>query len=150
MSVRELLSRTQKMWGVFDFSGDKKNLIEFLDKRKVEVPDKKPRLAKALWSMWRSDEQDVVKLKELAKSGRRIEQMEACTSCGGWQDVLDAKAYYSASYDAQSKSITASDKERLVAAASWTAIEGFFVELRLRKKVGKDSYLKLKDMRESV
>lgn len=127
-----------------------KELVKFFTDRKVEAPEKKPRLAKALWSMWRSDEQDTVKLKELAQSGRRLEQMESCTACGGWKDVLEAKQFYVAHYDAQSKNLGASDSQRLIGAASWGAIEGFFGELKLRKKAGKDSYLKLKDMRESV
>ena len=125
-------------------------LVKFFTDRKVDLQGKKPRLAKALWSMWRTDEQDVVKLKELARSGRSIEQMESCEKCGGWKHVLEAKIYYVAHYDAQSKSITGSDRDRLIGAASWSAIEGFFTELRLRKKVGQDAYLKLKDMRENL
>ena len=125
-------------------------LVQFFTDRKVDSSAQKPRLAKSLWSVWRSDEQDVVKLKELVGSGRRIEAMESCASCGGWKDILEAKTFYVAHYDAQSKSLGASDQQRLIGAASWGAIEGFFAELRLRKKAGKDAYLKLKDMRENV
>lgn len=126
-----------------------KGLVRFFTERKVDPQAKRPKLAKALWSMWRTDEQDTVKLKELAQSGRSLEQMETC-ACGGWKCVLEAKVFYVAHYDAQSKSVSGSDRDRLIGAASWSAIEGFFKELELRKKVGRDAYLKLKDMRENV
>ena len=95
--------------------------------------------------MWRTDEQDVEKLKHLAASGRRLEEVLASP---GWQDILAAKHYYLSSYDAQTKQVSSSPEARLIAAATWTGIEGFFKELSLRIKAGHDAYAKLKEMKQ--
>ena len=117
-----------------------RDLLNFGKARELTVPPK-PKLARRLWSMWRTDEQDAEKLKALAASGRRIEDLMAHP---GWQDVLSAKAFYLSSYDAQTKQLTATHEQRLMAAATWTGIEGFFKELSLRVHAGRDAYEKLK------
>ena len=122
-----------------------KDLLAFGKPRSVVVNAQKPRLMRRLWSGWRTDEQDIAKLQELAASGRRLEDL---MTHAGWQDVVAAKHYYLSSYDAQTKQLSTSHEARLAAAATWTGIEGFFKELSLRIKAGSDAYAKLKEMKQ--
>lgn len=126
MSIREL----------FKFHTDRSR---FSDEK-----SKKPRLANKLWSMWRTDEQDEEKLKQLAASSSRLFELMRHP---GWSDVLSAKAYYLSSYDAQTKSLTLTHEQRLAAAATWNGIEGLFKELQLRISAGNDAYKRLKEIK---
>lgn len=123
-----------------------RELLSFSRARPVLTNGQKPRLSRGLWSMFRTDEEDIAKLKELAASARRLEEL---MKQSGWQDVLSAKSYYLSTYDAQTKLLTGSAESRLIAAATWTGIEGFFKELSLRIKAGTDAGEKLKEMKEA-
>lgn len=123
-----------------------KELLRFGRDRASTSNGQRPRLMRRLWSGWRTDEQDVEKLKGLAASARRMDEL---MKHPGWQDVLAAKAYYLASYDAQTKQLTVSHESRLTAAATWNGIEGFFKELSLRIKAGEDAYAKLKELKQA-
>ena len=105
----------------------------------------KPKPAKWFWSMFRVDEPDAKKLKELYASGRRLEEL---MKQPGWEDILSAKTFYMADSDAKTKSLSVDNNTRLAAAASWSALDGFFRELNLRIKAGNSAYEKLKSLKE--
>ena len=124
-----------------------KELLQFGRARPAVASNgQKPHLTRRLWSLWRTDEQDVEKLKSLAASARRIQEL---MQHSGWQDILAAKHYYLSSYDAQTKQLTISPDGRLIAAATWNGIEGFFKELSLRIKAGDEAHAKLKEMKQA-
>lgn len=120
-----------------------RDLLKFRHDRNGFSQKPKPRQANKLWSMWRTDEDDVEKLKELAASARRIEEL---MKQPGWADIISAKNYYISSYDAQTKNLTLTHEQRLIAAATWSGIEGLFKELSLRISAGNSAFKKLREI----
>ena len=122
------------------------DLLKFWGERVVDRDAPKPKLAKTHWSMFRANEDDLKKLTDLIASGRRLDDL---MKHPGWQDILGAKSYYLRSYDAQTKQVAGSHENRLIAAATWSGLEGFFKELSLRIKAGHDAEQQLKEKKKT-
>ena len=97
-------------------------------------------IRRRFWSAAGLKASDVTLLQELSSSSRRLKEL---LEHPGWKDVLEAKAFYQARADWQSKSLTVDDRGRFQAAVEWASVEGFFKELYRRIRSGEEADKKL-------
>lgn len=96
------------------------------------------------WAFLGMDTSKRSRLAEAATSGRRL---QALMDHPGWADVLEAKAYYQALADRQTKTPSLPEAQRFKAACEWASIEGFFQELAMRVRRGKEADTQMIAMR---
>ena len=107
-----------------------KGLLGFHKEREVTDRPQPSKLRRKLWSGWRQQEKDFSRLKELASSAERLQELR---DHPGWvQDIEDAKLYYLSQYDAITKNPNNTDRQLQDAAVAYQTIQGFFKEVNFR------------------
>ena len=92
---------------------------------RVPLSPKPP--TKTRWSLGIGE--GLARERMLATKGRRLQAMQTCEACGGWQAVVDAKLTYQANCQRVAVNPQASEKVRFQASVEWATLENFFAEL---------------------
>ena len=120
------------------------NLLRFSQEREGVEPQEvvkrgRKRFSRP-WSMFRVQEEDIERLKSLASSATRLENLQ---STEGWNDIVDAKLYYQSLHDNVTKNPNLDEKVRFRAACEWATLDGFFREISNRIRRGREAREKL-------
>lgn len=98
------------------------------------------------WSLWKVPTEDVARLKELSASAARL---EALMQQPVWTEIVEAKLFYQDNARGRILSLATDDRTRRDAVVEHQALEGFFAELKLRVKRGKEAEEELRKLGES-
>lgn len=101
------------------------------------LPAADPKPWKGRWSTGPSKGERIERLKGLSESGKRIEGL---MKSDGWQDLLEAKAYWQARYDQVLRNPAREiDVVRSDAARERAVLDGFFNEVQQRIRRGQEA-----------
>ena len=95
---------------------------------------------RGIWSQRGRAVTDLSKKQVLASSGTKLQDL---MKHPGWQEVLDAKAFYQQAALQKSINLGTDDKARFQAAVEWSALQAFFLELTNRIAKGKEAQAEL-------
>ena len=95
------------------------------------------------WATAEADKPKVDQLRAIASEGERLEEL---TKQPGWEVVLRAKAYWQATDARMALDPAQSETVRLRSACNWAALEGFFRDIEVRIRRGRDAREQLKGL----
>lgn len=116
-----------------------KKLEKFRQERVAPDPAAKkdvPKRIRQRWAIFSRNTEKEGRLRDLAISATRLETLMATD---GWMDILEAKMYLQAITEERMKIVSVTDRDRFQASVEWSAIEGFFREISLRVKRGREA-----------